>query len=204
MTVKLTSSGWCHTTNSRYYSRIRHSEDFDDVWACVYDGGGEHSKWNGEVPDIPKYYRQRFGWTWLDEDRDGQNARTEALILQSTGPLAYTDETERLVARGTWRSPYTGAVLNDASNIDVDHIVPLKWAWDHGAWRWTYAKRKAFANDQRNLFSCEASVNRSKGAKGPSEWMPDINQKTYLLRWRRIMILYGLRYTGPEAVAIGS
>ncbi len=204
MSVKLTSSGWCHTVQSRYYSRIKHCEVFEDVWCCVYDGKGEHSRWNGDVPEIPEYSRNQFGWSWLDEDRDGQNARTEALILQSTGPLTYTDETERLVARGRWRSPYTNDVLFDASAIDIDHIVPLKWAWDHGAWRWSYDLRKQFANDQVNLFSVESSVNRSKGSRGPDEWMPDVNTSSYLTRWKRILLMYGLRYTKAEAEAIST
>ena len=193
MKVKKTSTGWCHTVESQYYSRIKHCVEYDDIWCCYYDGGGEHSRWNGDIPEIEEYERRYFGWSWLDEDGDGQNSRTEALILQNVGTLVFTDETERLVKRGLWRSLYTNGVLTDASTVDIDHIIPLKWAWDHGAWRWTYQQRKDFANDHRNLLSCEASLNRSKGAKGPDEWMPPENQSAYLLRWKRLLLLYRLR-----------
>lgn len=193
MTIKKTTTGWCHAPASRYYSRIVNCVEYDDVWCCVYDGGGEHSRWNGDIPDIPVYKRQYFGWGWMDLDGDGQHERTEALILQNTGQLVFTDETERLVKRGQWRSVYTNDVLIDASIIDVDHIIPLNWAWMHGAWRWTYTERKAFANDQVNLFSVESSLNRAKGAQGPDTWLPPENVDMYILRWRRLLKKYNLR-----------
>lgn len=30
---------------------------------------------------------------------------------------------------GTWESPYDGAIWTDASDIDIDHLVPLSNAW---------------------------------------------------------------------------
>jgi len=30
---------------------------------------------------------------------------------------------------GTWKSPYDGATWTQASDIDIDHMVPLKNAW---------------------------------------------------------------------------
>ncbi|MGM0953782.1 MAG: HNH endonuclease family protein [Pseudomonadota bacterium] len=56
--------------------------------------------------------------------------------------------------------------MHDASKIDIDHVVPLKWAWQHGANKWTKEKRERFANDPRNLWSVELSLNSQKGAKG--------------------------------------
>ena len=65
---------------------------------------------------------------------------------------------------GTWKSPYDGATWTQASDIDIDHMVPLKNAWivssqetaffqlntntlQSGAASWTTAKRTQFAND---------------------------------------------------------
>ena len=37
--------------------------------------------------------------------------------------------------------------LNSASDVDIDHVVPLAEAWRSGADSWTTDRRRAFAND---------------------------------------------------------
>ena len=69
-------------------------------------------------------------------------------------------------------------------------MVPLKWAWDHGADTWSRDKREKFANDPVNLWSVELSLNRQKGAKGPSEWLPPAGQCGYVARFVRIVKQY--------------
>lgn len=54
---------------------------------------------------------------------------------------------------------YTGRTFSSANDVDVDHLVPLKWAWDHGAYSWREEKRHRFANDRANLFAVESAVN---------------------------------------------
>ena len=68
--------------------------------------------------------------------------------------------------QGRWLDPYTGKVFFEASDVDIDHLVPLKWAWDHGANTWKQSKREQFANDPVNSFAVEARVNRQKGSRG--------------------------------------
>uniref|UniRef100_A0A8H7XR14 GmrSD restriction endonucleases C-terminal domain-containing protein n=1 Tax=Psilocybe cubensis TaxID=181762 RepID=A0A8H7XR14_PSICU len=48
---------------------------------------------------------------------------------------------------GSWVSPYDNVPTNLASDLDIDHVVPLKEAWVSGARTWTNAQREAFAND---------------------------------------------------------
>ncbi len=71
-------------------------------------------------------------------------------------------------------------------------MVPLKWAWEHGAYNWSAAKRKQFANDEVNLFAVEDSVNQAKGAKGPLEWLPPNKgfHCQYILRFIRVVKTY--------------
>lgn len=51
---------------------------------------------------------------------------------------------------GSWYSPYDGATWTAASDVDIDHVVPLSNAWKSGASSWTTAKRQDFANDLQN------------------------------------------------------
>jgi len=88
---------------------------------------------------------------------------------------------------------YSGEVLFDASKVDIDHVVPLKWAWEHGAQSWSKAKREQFANDPINLVAVEASLNRQKGAKGLEEWLPPKNQEQYKARFQRVVLKYDLK-----------
>lgn len=66
---------------------------------------------------------------------------------------------------GTWRSPYDGATWTAASDVDIDHMVPLAEAWASGAWAWTTAQRQAYANDLGGpeLWAVTDNVNQAKG-----------------------------------------
>ncbi|WP_067222775.1 HNH endonuclease family protein [Marinomonas gallaica] len=98
-----------------------------------------------------------------------------------------------MVNFGRWISMYSGEVIFDASKLDIDHVVPLKWAWEHGAMFWSKAKRKEFANAPVNLVAVEASLYRQKGAKGLDEWLPPKNQEQYKARFQRVALKYGLK-----------
>lgn len=195
-TVKKSSSGLCHPPSSPYYDRTQNFERFASLGECL-NSGGRLSK--GAVhfsgPALVSktgYSRSQFGHGWADIDGDCQNSRMEALIEQSTAPVRFDSGRKCRVTAGRWISPFTGKVIHDASAVDVDHVVPLKWAWDNGAAQWTQEKREQFANDPVNLWSVELSLNRKKGAKGPDEWLPLAGKCQYISRFIRIVKLYGL------------
>lgn len=124
----------------------------------------------GFVPYSRAAYRH-----WIDLDRDCQDARQEALIAASEAELAYKTERQCKVVTGQWTDPYTGKVVTKASDLDVDHIVPLREAHESGGFAWTAEQRRAFANDPYNLLPVTASANRSKGSKGPGDWLPVVS-----------------------------
>ena len=140
---------------------------------------------------------------WSDLDHDCQTSRAEILIKQSVNPkeIVYTDAYKKCAVRsGKWIDPYSGKTYTDASKLDIDHIVPLKWAHEHGAASWSKAQKKLFANDLNNLNAVYYSLNRSKIDKGPTEWMPP-EQKyrcTYINSFNNIVISYKLTYTTSE------
>ena len=51
--------------------------------------------------------------------------------------------------------------------LQVDHVVSLKDAWDTGAKFWSNSARENFANDRRNHVPACTSVNQSKGSAEP-------------------------------------
>lgn len=117
------------------------------------------------------YKREYFGG-WKDFDHDGQDTRYELLLGTSLLGFVHLDPKGERVVAGMWVCPYTGGIVFDAGKLDVDHVVPLQWAWVHGASTWSDAKREEFANDPSNLLVVAASVNRAKGSKGPLYWLP--------------------------------
>ena len=144
------------------------------------------------------YDRDDWGG-WIDEDGDCQNTRAEILIRDSQTQVSFDG---CRVVSGLWNQPYSGGSTTSASKIDIDHIIPLKWAHGHGGDRWSSARKQAFANDPDNLLATAYSANRSKGAKGPDEWMPAINKCSYAQRWDRLVEKYGLVTTTGEIAAI--
>jgi len=102
------------------------------------------------------------------------------------------------VTIGRWISPFTNQVIQNAPDIDIEHVVPLAWSWDRGAGQWSLEKRERFANDPVNLWPVEASLNLSKGARGPDEWLPPAGQCGYVARFVRIVKMYGLASAPQE------
>ena len=144
------------------------------------------------------YSRAKFGSGWTDDDRDCQNARHETLIADSSQQVTFKTEEECQVKTGSWESLYTDKTILESSKLDIDHVVPLKWAWDHGAVGWSRARRIAFANDPINLLPVEARLNRQKGAQGPDDWLPPKNQCLYFKMFERIKDAYALTYSVTE------
>lgn len=120
---------------------------------------------------------------WIDTDRDGCNTREEVLIAESI-TNAQVDRFGCAVIAGDWFSEFDGVSHIDPSDLDIDHLVPLKEAWDSGAHAWSSAQREEFANDLtdgRSLIAVTNSVNRSKGDRDPSQWLPP--RSSYVCRY---------------------
>lgn len=120
------------------------------------------------------YDRDLFA-VWIDADGDGCDTRDEVLLAENVGPADFASA-GCIPIPGLWRSGYDGVDITDPSQLDVDHLVSLKEAWDSGAWSWTPERRIAYANDLtdgRTLVTVSATSNRSKGDRDPSNWIPE-------------------------------
>lgn len=147
------------------------------------------------------YDRELFDH-WITQP-GGCSTREAVLIRDSLTP-AQVDPFGCRVVEGDWSSSYDGATWQYPSDVDIDHVVALKEAWDSGAWAWTEAQRRSFANDlsdTRTLRAVTDSVNQSKSDKDPSNWLPPIESEwcRYLGDWLAIKARWQLSMDESEA-----
>jgi hypothetical protein len=146
---------------------------------------------------------------WVDANGDCQNARAEVLISEAEPdtPLTYTTSGKCTVSTGRWFSYYDRVSWTLASDVDIDHMVPLAEAWGSGASAWTSARREAYANDlgdYRTLVGVTDNVNQSKSDQDPSTWLPTYDKCRYVAEWVAVKIRWGLTADSAEKSVLNS
>jgi hypothetical protein len=149
-----------------------------------------------------------FGPAWADVDHDGCDQRNDVLHRDLTAIRVRPGTQGCVVVAGSLADPYTGATVPftkaRASEVQIDHVVPLAAAWAQGAAAWTGRQRAAFANDLGNLMATEAGPNEAKGDDTADEWLPP--DPAYRCAYARIVVTvkhrYGLSVTPAEATAL--
>lgn len=91
-----------------------------------------------------------------------------------------------------YKDPYTDKEITDIKILDFDHIVPISYCDKFSDLSWSKEQKNKFAQDENVGVSVLNKENRSKGAKGPSEWLPKANQGDYCYSWLLIAHEYGL------------
>ena len=147
-------------------------------------------------------YKRSLFIHWSDLDGNGCDTREEVLKRDSISK-PQVDPYRCYVVAGDWYSKYDGKNLSDRGDVDIDHVVALKEAWDSGAWSWTELQRKAYANDMtdsRTLIAVTDRINMSKSDKDPSNWMPPLKSYwcTYLGDWISVKARWGLSMDQSE------
>jgi hypothetical protein len=209
--VKLSLSGICHDKDSSSYSRTQNFTAFYSIAICIEAGGrlpkSQTKHIDEAIADAKKHGNtfvtlyDRSDWPhWSDNDKDCQNTRHEILISTSKKPVEFKTEKGCNVAKGEWFDPYSGNTYFKSAELDLDHIVPLKFAHGHGGDVWSRERKETFANDLDNLILVKASLNRQKGAKGLDDWLPPNQQYRceYIARFNSIMVKYELSYIPSE------
>jgi hypothetical protein len=129
------------------------------------------------------------------------SCNTRETVLKRDGTGVVTDSSCAATS-GSWYSPYDGATWSAASDVDIDHMVPLANAWRTGASSWTTAQRQAFANDLSypQLIAVTDNVNQSKGDQSPATWKPSRTAYwcTYAKMWIHVKYRYSLTINSTE------
>jgi hypothetical protein len=135
---------------------------------------------------------------WIDADSNRCDTRREVLAAESTKRTSC-----RTLSGGAWVSAFDNAKTTNASGFDVDHMVPLKEAWESGAHSWDSATRTSFANDlayEHSLIAVSAKSNRSKSDRDPNNWMPPASSFhcQYVGRWIAVKYRWSLSVDAAE------
>lgn len=130
---------------------------------------------------------------------------TRETVLKRDGVGVVTNSSCAAVS-GSWFSPYDGATWTAASDIDIDHMVPLAEAWTSGAWAWTTPERQAYANNLGGpeLWAVTDNVNQSKSDQDPSTWQPPLPSFdcTYARAWIQVKWYWDLTVDTAEKSAL--
>lgn len=130
------------------------------------------------------YLRSAFGDAWTDDNdapggHNGCDTRDDILNRDLVDVThVYTKRCPEAVATGILHDPYTNSVIafqrgaKVGEAVQIDHLVPLSYAWDMGANGWPVAQRVRFANDPANLLAVQGQANQDKGDSPPALWMP--------------------------------
>lgn len=132
---------------------------------------------------------------------------TRETVLKRDGSNVVTNSSCAATS-GSWYSPYDGSTWSAASDVDIDHVVPLSNAWRTGASGWTTTRREAFANDLSlpQLIAVTDNVNQSKGDQSPATWKPPRTAYwcTYAKMWTHVKYRYSLTVNSGEKSALTS
>lgn len=161
------------------------------------------------APEANTGYDRTLFRHWTDANGDCQNARAEVLISEAEAdtPITYTTSGRCTVSTGRWFSYYDRVSWTLASDVDIDHMVPLSESWGSGASSWTAARREAFANDlgdYRTLVGVTDNVNQSKGDQDPSTWLPTYDKCRYVAEWVAVKIRWNLSADSAERTVLNN
>jgi hypothetical protein len=150
--------------------------------------------------ETPAGYDRDLFRHWVDADGDCQDTREEVLVAESRVPIGGCT-----ISTGEWFSWYDRETWTRSSDVDIDHLVPLKEAWDSGARSWDGATRERYANDlgdSRALVAVTDNVNQSKGDRDVAEWLPEFGVCRYVRQWVAVKLRWDLSVDAAEKTTL--
>ena len=156
------------------------------------------------------YDRAQFGPAWSDVDRNGCDTRNDILNRDLTSIVYKPGTRDCVVFSGTLVDPYSGEQISflrgvdTSSDVQIDHVVALSNAWQTGAFKLSYDRRIAFANDPMNLLAVKGRLNSQKCDGDAATWLPPLKniRCAYVAQQIVVKAKYGLWVTKPEKAAM--
>lgn len=155
------------------------------------------------------YAREAFGPDWTDETdatwgRNDCRTREDILRRDLKAKTIRPGTGGCVVLDGLLDDPYTGRLIQFSKSrpteVQIDHVIPLFYAWQLGARDWTDEQRARFANDPLNLLAVDGPANQQKNASGPASWQPPNRaiRCAYAVRIARVAQRYRLPMTRAD------
>ncbi|WP_316309467.1 HNH endonuclease family protein [Clavibacter michiganensis] len=156
------------------------------------------------------YDRAAYGPSWADTDHNGCDQRNDVLARDMTATTYTADDPGCAIATGHLEDAYTGRSIDfvrgprTSAAVQIDHLVPLGWAWQHGAAAWTQDHREQLATDLNNLQAVDGPTNGSKSDQGPATWLPPAAgyDCLYVTRFAYVLHTYALTIDDADRAAI--
>ncbi|MBT2398411.1 HNH endonuclease family protein [Streptomyces sp. ISL-100] len=155
------------------------------------------------------YERDEFGYAWMDTAdgvplaRNGCDTRNDLLKLHGRH-VQFRSGSDCVVVSMDLYDPYTGKDIAwkkaKATEVQIDHVVPLSYSWQMGAARWPESKREQLANDVLNLLPVDGRTNSAKRDSGPASWLPPNKaiRCAYVVRFGQVALKYGMPVTAAD------
>lgn len=164
---------------------------------------------NPEVT-VDAYEREHHFGGWVKNKKSGDcyNTRNKVLVRENIGNIEFKVDNKCSVAKGEWVDPYSGNTMTDAATeIQIDHMVPLREAYVSGAYKWTFKERCLYGNYlgyRNHLVAVSGDENNEKSAKTPDDYMPSNIPYSceYLKDWLKIKSFWGLSLVPEEMKSI--
>ena len=153
--------------------------------------------------DNSPYRRADYGKGW--NVGTGCNIRSRLLAAQSTVKAKTSNGC--LVTYGSWIDPYSGTRLTgnpyqgdgEANDLDIDHIIPLRYVNQHGGYAWSHTQKQNYGKSLAAMnngvyIAVSSKENRSKSDQGPADYYPSNPNFycEYAKRWRNIARTYSI------------
>jgi hypothetical protein len=158
----------------------------------------------------PAYDRAAYGPSWADTDHNGCDQRNDVLARDLTAVTYTKADPGCTVATGHLADVYTGRSIEftrgkaTSAAVQIDHLVPLGWAWQHGAAAWTGETREQLATDFNNLQAVDGPTNEAKSDQGPATWLPPAAgyHCLYATRFAYVLSTYALTIDDADRTEI--
>jgi hypothetical protein len=158
----------------------------------------------------PRYDRDAFGPAWADTDGNGCDQRDDVLVRDLTGETRSSADGGCTVVAGHLDDAYTGRGIDftrgarTSAAVQIDHLVPLSWAWRHGAWAWSDERRERLATDVDELQAVDGPTNQDKSDQGPATWLPPdaAYRCLYVTRFAFVVSRYDLGMDDADRAAV--
>ncbi|MFF1833826.1 HNH endonuclease family protein [Streptomyces sp. NPDC058231] len=159
------------------------------------------------------YERDKFGYAWKDSvdgvplSHNGCDTRND-LLARDGKDVELRSGSDCVVVSMTLADPYTGSTIEwrkqQATKVQIDHVMPLSYDWQMGAAHWPDAKRQQIANDPLNLIPVDGPANNAKRDSGPASWLPPSKQIrcSYAVRFAQVSLKYALPVTAADKRAM--